>query len=123
MEHAQTESFKKQLLRQRAELLAQLANLRGGNVSRVQASVNHFGEREPDSRGQTETERQMEFTLDEREGAELDTVEAALRRIADGSYGVCVDCGTDIPVARLHATPETSRCVTCQTRNEQRHRA
>lgn len=121
MEQGQTETFKKQLLRQRADLLAQLASLRGGLVSRAEASATHFGEREPDSRAQTETERQLEFALDAREGAELDTVEAALRRIADGSYGVCVDCGVDISLARLHATPETSRCMACQTKLEQRH--
>lgn len=119
MEPRLTETFKQQLLNQRADLLGQLAALRGGNVGRAQASAAHFGDREPDSRAQVETEREMEFTLDARESAELDAVDAALQRIADGRYGVCTDCGVDIPAARLHAAPETSRCVDCQGQFEQ----
>lgn len=119
MEPRLIETFQQQLLKQRADLQAQLATLRGGNVSRVEASAAHFGNREPDSRAQVETERSMEFTLDARESAELDAVDAALRRIADGRYGLCTDCGVDIPAARLHAAPETPRCLDCQTRLEQ----
>ncbi len=44
-----------------------------------------------------------EFTLDARESAELDAIDAALKRIEDGVYGICTDCGVDIPAARLHA--------------------
>ena len=39
---------------------------------------------------------------------------ANLRGGAVGSYGVCIDCGTDIPAARLYATPEAERCIACQ---------
>lgn len=113
-----TAVFKKLLLEQRASLLAQLAVLRGGTVGRAEASAAHFGEREEDSRAQMETERELEFALDARESAELDAIDAALKRIEDGVYGVCVDCGVDIPVARLHAAPETPRCLGCQDRRE-----
>jgi len=115
--------FKQQLLQQRATLLAQLASLRGGAIGRAEASAAHFGEREEDSRAQMETEREMEFTLDARESAELDAIDAALKRIEDGTYGVCIDCGVDIPAARLHAAPETPRCVRCQEQYERTHRA
>lgn len=118
-----TAPFKKQLQEQRASLLAQLASLRGGNVGRAEASAHHFGEREPDSRAQMENERELEFTLDARESAELDAIDAALQRIETGVYGVCTDCGADIPAARLHAAPETSRCVSCQDQAEHPRRA
>jgi len=45
----------------------------------------------------------------------LEDTEAALRRIQEGSYGVCVDCLKEINVDRLVARPEASRCVGCQT--------
>lgn len=118
-----TAPFKKQLLEQRAALLAQLATLRGGEVGRAQASAEHFGEQKEDSRAQQETERELEFTLDARESAELDAIDAALKRIENGSYGVCSDCGADIPAARLHAAPETPRCIACQGRFELTQRA
>jgi len=113
-----TAPFKKQLQEQRASLLAQIASLRGGTIGRVEASAEHFGERSEDSRAQMATERELEFTLDARESAELDAIDAALKRIEDGVYGVCTDCGVDIPAARLHAAPETPRCIDCQDKFE-----
>ncbi len=118
-----TAPFKQQLLQQRSTLLAQLASLRGGNVGRAQASADHFGGQKEDSRAQLESERDLEFTLDARESAELDAVDAALKRIEAGTYGVCTDCGTDIPAARLHAAPETPRCIACQDKLEHSRRA
>jgi len=44
----------------------------------------------------------------------LADVEAALGRLAEGGYGECVDCGADIPYARLSAYPAAKRCVACQ---------
>lgn len=113
-----TATYKQQLLKQRSSLLAQLATLRGGEVGRAQASAEHFGGQKEDSSAQLNTERDLEFSLDARESAELDAVDAALQRIEDGSYGVCTDCGTDIPAARLQAAPETPRCIACQDKFE-----
>lgn len=39
---------------------------------------------------------------------------AALRRIDEGTYGICVDCEEPISPARLKAVPWTSRCIYCQ---------
>jgi len=118
-----TTPFKTQLQAQRASLLAQIASLRGGNVGRAEASADHFGRQTEDSRAQASTERELEYALDARESAELDAIDAALKRIEGGVYGVCTDCGIDIPAARLHAAPETPRCIACQDKFEHTHRA
>jgi len=117
MTHLDTATFKTQLLGQRAALLAQLAQLRGGPVGRAQASADHFAGHE-DSTAQTSTARELEFALDAHESAELNATEAALQRLAAGTYGVCTDCGTAIPVKRLQATPEAARCLPCQEKAE-----
>ena len=39
---------------------------------------------------------------------------AALAAIEAGTYGVCVDCGAEIPEGRLRALPDAVRCVPCQ---------
>ena len=109
--------YKTLLVAQRASLLEQLAVLRGGEFGRAEASAEHFGQKE-DSSAQINTERELEFALDARESAELNQVQAALDRIEADNYGVCVDCGIDIPAARLHATPEAERCITCQQATE-----
>lgn len=55
-----------------------------------------------------------------REVGEIAEVEAALRRIADGSYGRCGDCGAAIPLPRLDAYPAATRCIRCQEAAERR---
>lgn len=49
---------------------------------------------------------------------ELREVEAALQRFAEGSYGICDECGTEIPFPRLQAYPTASRCIEDQERFE-----
>jgi len=49
---------------------------------------------------------------------EMRSIDAAIRAIDAGEYGVCVSCGEDIPAARLKAQPLAVRCVACQERAE-----
>jgi DnaK suppressor protein len=49
-----------------------------------------------------------------RDLSELRALEAALERLADGSYGGCVTCGQDIGFERLEAEPAALRCIDCQ---------
>lgn len=44
---------------------------------------------------------------------------AALARLDDGTYGVCVDCGEKIAEARLEFRPEAARCLSCQEKFEE----
>ncbi len=48
----------------------------------------------------------------------VEAIDAALKRLAAGTYGQCEACGTPIDRARLEALPYASRCVRCQTRLE-----
>jgi DnaK suppressor protein len=56
-----------------------------------------------------------------RDLGDIRALEAALGRLAAGTYGRCEDCGTDIPVARLRAQPAAVRCVACQDVYEKTH--
>jgi DnaK suppressor protein len=49
-------------------------------------------------------------------------VEAALRRMKEGTYGQCVDCSKPVPEGRLEARPEASRCVACQAKHDRLRR-
>jgi RNA polymerase-binding transcription factor DksA len=44
---------------------------------------------------------------------EVHQIQGALRRIAEGTYGVCVQCGADIDPRRLEALPIATRCISC----------
>lgn len=58
-----------------------------------------------------------------RDVEELQDIEAARARIENGSYGVCIDCGSDIHYQRLLAWPTAKRCYDCQHVHELRQRA
>lgn len=51
--------------------------------------------------------------VDELLRAEATEVRAALGRIASGTYGICTNCGAEIPRARLEAQPVATRCISC----------
>jgi RNA polymerase-binding transcription factor DksA len=53
-----------------------------------------------------------------RDLAELRDLEAARLRLADGSYGTCVDCKGEIGYERLRANPAAMRCIRCQALHE-----
>ena len=57
-----------------------------------------------------------------RDVAELREVEAARKRLADGAYGICADCGAEIGFERLQAEPAAARCVECQAHHEKTYR-
>jgi len=57
----------------------------------------------------------------DRDLEELRAVEDALRRIAEGTYGYCEECGLVIEPHRLQATPSATRCFDCQTTFERTH--
>jgi len=54
--------------------------------------------------------------LDAEARRELTAVDAALRRIAEGTYGRCETCGSRIPLARLRLRPAATQCVACASR-------
>ncbi|SNS27461.1 transcriptional regulator, TraR/DksA family [Noviherbaspirillum humi] len=56
-----------------------------------------------------------------RDMIELRAIEAARNRMTEGTYGDCVDCGNEIPYARLEVQPMAERCAPCQEAFEKRH--
>lgn len=63
----------------------------------------------------------IEFTTIQRELAELTALTAARKRIADGSYGTCMDCDEPIDAGRLNVQPAALRCLDCQELLERRN--
>ena len=45
-------------------------------------------------------------------------IDEALKRVKDGSYGSCTQCGKQIPKKRLDALPHTELCIACQSKTE-----
>lgn len=106
------------LTAERDRLLHDLAQLRGELVDPGRDSAERLG---AGSDAAVETlADELGEGMDEDLQASLDEVDEALRRITDGTYGICVDCGQPIPDKRLEALPASARCMDCQSKSERR---
>ncbi len=97
-------------------LLQQLAGRMDGELARVPA-VEEI-ETSPADSASNRTLNQLEMEADEHKQAQLSSIRHALAKIDDGSYGLCDNCGNEIPFSRLNARPEAPLCIACQTRLE-----
>jgi DnaK suppressor protein len=59
--------------------------------------------------------RELLLTLRFRVVSHRREIETALARLADGTYGVCLECGRPIEAKRLRALPWAELCLSCQT--------
>lgn len=97
--------FRSRLEARRAELNRRLG--------RIEASLEETPDPDWEERA---TERGGDEVLEDLGSAglaELRMIDAALRRIEDGTYGICVNCGEAIAEARLEAVPHAARCRDC----------
>ncbi len=65
-----------------------------------------------------ESDRSFNLRIRDRESKLIRKIKSALRRIEDGTYGECDECGEDISPARLRARPVTNYCIRCKTKLE-----
>jgi DnaK suppressor protein len=70
--------------------------------------------------GSATFERELDMTLEESVRDAYRAVRAALKRVEEGTYGVCERCSTTIPVERLEAVPTATMCIACKEADETR---
>lgn len=63
-------------------------------------------------------ERELLFEMEDSERVILDDIEAALRKIEKGDFGLCESCHKSISAPRLKAMPWARNCIACQSRSE-----
>ena len=73
-----------------------------------------FGKREEEATESYELERRL--TLEKSIREQLASVEHALQKFKDGTYGSCDNCGKPIPPERLEALPQATLCLDCKAR-------
>ena len=109
-----------ELVGRQRELDRRLAEHQGG-LSRAEHARELLNQ-DSDDISHREADRELDMALNDRELAELGAVSAALRRLKEGGYGVCADCGEDIAFDRLKVEPWALRCIACESRREQSRR-
>lgn len=58
-------------------------------------------------------DRELDYSLEENSEQILGEIDAALKRVDDGTYGTCTNCGREIAEERLEARPWASLCIDC----------
>jgi len=103
---------KTELAKYRAALETKMAELSAGLRNREDIAI----EKTPDALDEVQLagERELAIRNLDRESSLLRNIKAALGRINDGSYGVCMHCEEDIKPKRLDAVPWAGYCITCQ---------
>ena len=115
------------LQRLRARLDAREAVLReevravNAEAGDTPSSTPHSQVEDIGEQGEERIRGAMRHAEKERDIEELRAIEAAKERMALGSYGLCADCGAEIPLNRLQVQPAATRCVPCQERFERSH--
>ncbi|HPC74288.1 MAG TPA: RNA polymerase-binding protein DksA [Syntrophales bacterium] len=92
----------------------------GRTVSEMSGEEEIFAD--PNDRASQESERNLELRIRERERKLILKMKEALRRIEDGTFGICEECEEPISLKRLKARPVTTLCIECKTREERRQK-
>ena len=108
------DSARAELEAARARLVHQLAEL-GSEESGELRSDLVFGDGFADAGAATAERTEVIGLVDTIKG-QLDAVDAALARISEGKYGICLNCGKEIDPARMEARPESVYCVDCKAK-------
>ncbi len=116
------EHFRELLLERREAVSAALNNLHRENSVSLEDETGELVSGSADQHlADTATEtvdREIGSTLEEHDERLLAEIDAALRRIEDGTYGKCVNCDTPIPEERLEAMPWATLCIDCKRKEE-----
>ncbi len=116
---AERAEFSAQLARRNAELVSEietkLAEAKTEHVAPDAVSVTDGGDK-----ALLETASGLDLAMVRRNLEELRAIESAQARLADGTFGICTDCGDAIARDRLRAYPAAMRCADCQNEFERK---
>ena len=116
MNDRQLEWFRRELLRQKQDLLSESKT----TIAGLQDGTRNI----PDiaDRASEETDRALELRIRDRQRKLVAKIDAALRRIDEGEFGYCRDTGEPISLKRLVARPTTTLSLEAQERHERREK-
>ena len=117
-----TDHFRELLLEERQRVVAAIENIEKDHQGSMTDETgeeavfdNHLADTATDT-----YDRELDYTLEENSEHVLADIDAALKRIEDGTYGICTNRGEQIPQERLEARPWATLCIDCQRELERR---
>jgi RNA polymerase-binding transcription factor len=97
---------------------------------RVTEAMNYIRQEQPDNDDEVHVgthladeaaltlEHELDETLEENSSNVLAEIDAALDRVESGTFGICANCGSEIPAERLEAVPWATLCIDCKRLEE-----
>jgi DnaK suppressor protein len=110
-----TERFRELLLEERQRVSDAIAYLHTENAGSQDDEVPETGLADTAT---VTLDRELDYSLEENSTRVLDEIDAALRRIDEGTFGTCERCGQAIGVERLEAMPYALKCIDCKRLEE-----
>ena len=106
--------FRTALLDERERVTAAIENIHKENPGSIEDETGDEAHDQHIADTATVTfDRGMDSTLEDNSEHVLSSIDAALQRIDEGTYGVCTNCGKPIAKERLEALPWVNLCIDC----------
>lgn len=105
--------FKKILLKEREQIVGEVKQTYESSQEVGQDGIQDIGDEAANIYN-----KQILLSLNESERKRLQEVDEALDRIANGTYGICEECGEPISLKRLEVRPVAKYCVACLSKME-----
>ncbi len=120
----QIKRFRQLLITERVKLVEEIRSIaRDASISPREASGDlsaytvHMADMASDT-----YERELSMNIASSEQRILYQIDDALKRLDEGSFGVCEECSRTITMSRLKAVSYASMCINCQRSEEQKHK-
>jgi len=111
------EILHKMLLVKRQEIIKEIEGNLGQSLTEDQQRRLESA-RDVGDQALMDLERELGISLMEMRNRRRQSIDEALTRLHDGTYGICAECGVEISEKRLQAVPFAKLCVECQSRQE-----
>lgn len=111
------EVLQKMLLRKRQEIMKEIEGNLGQSLTEDQQRRLESA-RDVGDQALMDLERELGISLMEMRNRRRQSIDEALARLHEGTYGICAECGVEISEKRLEAVPFAKLCVECQSKAE-----
>jgi DnaK suppressor protein len=111
------EALQKMLMGKRQEILKEIEGSLGQSLTEDQQRRLESA-RDVGDQALMDLERELGISLMEMRNRRRQSIDEAIMRLHEGTYGMCAECGVEISEKRLHAVPFAKLCVECQSRAE-----
>ncbi len=121
MKEEDLKKYEKLLLEKRQQLLNDMGTIRKDSfddtAKEIAGDLSAYSFHMADQ-GTDAMEREKAFMLASKSGRLIYHIDEALRRIKNGKYGNCLECGKPISAARLKSVPHARMCIKCKEAEE-----